>query len=138
MVRYTLGKHEKLCGEKAIAALFGGGQSVAKFPVRLIWQDTQARADQQPPVLVMFSVSKKKFPRAVDRNRIKRLLRECYRLQKPDLFAAIPEGKYFNMAIMYTGTEILAFDVIQKSVIQALERWMKTIMHDPSPNGETS
>jgi ribonuclease P protein component len=75
----------------------------------------------------MFSVSKKKFSRAVDRNRIKRLLRETYRLLKPDLYTSLPAKRHFHLAIIFTGTEIPTLPVIQKNLSSSLERWLKKL-----------
>ncbi|HUR31874.1 MAG TPA: ribonuclease P protein component [Saprospiraceae bacterium] len=120
MARFTLSKQERLSSLKEIEILFAEGISLTKYPLRLIWRENSNGSDF--PAQVMFSVSKKKFSSAVDRNRIKRLLRESYRLQKPDFYMALPEGRKFHLGLIYTGSEILDLDAIQKSLSQALER----------------
>jgi ribonuclease P protein component len=130
MVRYTLSKPERLSSLKAIDRLFKEGQSLAKYPVRLVWLEVTEAEKQEFPIQVMFSASKKKFARAVDRNRIKRLMREGYRLHKPELYAHLPTGKRYHLSLIYSGAEILDHMVIQKSIVQALERWLKQLVKD--------
>lgn len=125
MTRLTLSKQERLSSRKDIETLFERGQSLAKYPVRLVWMKCQDMGDY--PVSVMFSVSKKKFSKAVDRNRIKRLLRENYRLLKPSLYQALPGDTTILLGILFTGTDLPSFDDIQKGLNMALERLITLI-----------
>lgn len=132
MTRYTLSKAERLSSLKAISQLFESGASLASGPIRLVWQKVEG-AEDTPSVQVMFSVSKKKFSRAVDRNRIKRLMRENYRLRKPELFGHIDPTQRFHLAMLFTGNEMPDFALIQKSISGALDRWLKKINPTPNP-----
>jgi ribonuclease P protein component len=80
----------------------------------------------------MFSVPKRKFPKAVDRNRIRRLMRENYRLLKPGLVEKISTDTAYHLAILYTGYEIPDYVAIQKGMSGALDRWLKKIAAETS------
>lgn len=96
---HTLPKDERLCSRKALEALFSGGHaSVAAFPIRAVYMPSQ-----RPGVRIMVSVSKRHFKRAVKRNRIKRQLREAYRLQKQLLQ---PLGHGLDIAFIWTSGEM--------------------------------
>lgn len=120
MTRFTLSKQERLSSLKDIDLLFADGKSLVKYPIRLVWRHVPA--SEPVPVSALFSVSKKKFSRAVDRNRIKRLLRESYRLLKPSFFASLPADQCYHIGLIYVATEILDLDSIQKSLSVALDR----------------
>jgi ribonuclease P protein component len=93
-----LGKRERLSGHKQIDALFGGGsQSVTVYPIRAIYRLSEC-SPGLPLVRIMTSVPKRHFKHAVDRNRVKRQLRESYRHQKQLLFKAMQD---------HTGQELL-------------------------------
>ncbi len=121
MVRYTLSKSERLSSLKTIEKLFKEGRGLTKYPIRLVWLPMNSEDVSEFPARVMFSASKKKFSKAVDRNKIKRLLREGYRLYKPKFYNALPPGQTFCLALIYTGSEIMSQDAIQKKITIALE-----------------
>ena len=77
----TLGKTERLKSRKLIKKLFEEGISIKNYPFRLVYIATET-----PPIKSSFSVPKRNFKKAVDRNRIKRLIKEAYRLEKKNLF----------------------------------------------------
>lgn len=125
MKRFTLSKQERLSSRKEIEILFAEGHSLTKYPVRLVWREATNPSSGEAPIRMMFSVSKKKFPKAVDRNRAKRLMREGYRLLRPDLISTLPGQKNYHLGLIYTGSELLDFVTIQKSITIALERWIQ-------------
>lgn len=78
--KFTLGKKEKLKSRKIITNLFIQNKNIKLYPIKLVWQ--VANNENDSCVLVGFSIPKKKIKHAVDRNKIKRQLREAYRLNK--------------------------------------------------------
>lgn len=97
---------------------------MAAFPLRVVFMRRERQADEAvPPVSVLVSVPKKRFRHAVDRNRMKRLVREAYRLNKHILWKAL-EGKTYGMAVAFVCiTDVLpTFDVVNKSMKKALIR----------------
>jgi ribonuclease P protein component len=79
-MNFTYPKHEKLKSQKQLDLLFAEGKSVSKFPLRLVYVPVELENEEK--IKFGVSVSKKHFKKAVDRNYYKRLLRECYRLNK--------------------------------------------------------
>ena len=130
MSRFTFSKNERLSSLKDIDHLFKEGKSVTSSPIRLIWMEVGPRDLSTPVIRVMFAAPKKKFPRAVDRNRIKRLMRESYRLEKNRIFENVMSDQVYNMVLMFTGNELPDFPTIQKALHHALERWLKKITPD--------
>ena len=128
MVRFTLSREERLSSLKEISALFEEGKSLTQYPLRLIWRKTGLQ--EAIPAKILFSVSKKKFPRAVDRNRIKRLMRESYRLLKPGFFEKLPNQSTFHLGLIYTGQEISELTTIQKSLAKSLDKLITQISKD--------
>ncbi|RYU83864.1 ribonuclease P protein component [Hymenobacter persicinus] len=120
---YSFPKEEHLCRKKLIEELFGRGSSFGLYPLRLVWLPAPAPTTAPPQVLV--SVSKRSFKRAVDRNYLKRLLREAYRLNKYRLLEA-PGGHGVGLlAIIYTGKEKKPFALVEKKLISGLERLLQ-------------
>ena len=114
-MRFT--KKERLNNEMLIKELFERGSSFYLFPfkVHLLNNPDPAFPFHQ----VMFSVSKRNFKKAVDRNLIKRRMREAFRLNKKSLPAS---GKLL-IAYIYTAKEILTFAQIQERLVKTLNRF---------------
>lgn len=106
------GKEERLKSEKLIGQLFEEGASVSQFPLRLFYLKTEFKSGVNFKTTV--SVSKKNIKKAVDRNRIKRLLRESYRLNKSDFFNNT-EDQYALM-ILYLGKDVPDFNLINSKL----------------------
>jgi ribonuclease P protein component len=87
---FSFGKEEKLKSRKLVEELFATGKSQGVFPLRITYKFLPAEQDVAP-LQAGVSASKKHFKKAVDRNRIKRLIREAYRLQKKDLMQLAKE-----------------------------------------------
>lgn len=81
---FTLRKPERLSKKKIIEKMFQGGESrsFAIFPLRIVFMPA---SEQEVPLSMMVSVSKRHFKHAVKRNRVKRLVREAWRLHKQPL-----------------------------------------------------
>ncbi len=102
--KLTLGKNERLKSRKQIELLFNEGKkfSITPFRVHYVFNELA-----NPPLQFGVGVSNKNFKKAVDRNRIKRLVREAYRLQKNTLFQKVKEKKgQLNVFFIYNGKEI--------------------------------
>ena len=107
MMSATFSKTERLCSHLLIDELFAAGSTFMVFPysVRYLVHD----ADRLPsPAQVLVGVSKRRFHHAVDRNRVKRLTRECYRQRKAILYEALQQhGKTMTFSLNYVGNTIM-------------------------------
>lgn len=112
-------KKSKLKSNKLIEKLFSEGQSVSAFPLRLIY----LRADV--PNQVGVSASKKNFKRAVDRNRIKRLLREAYRHNKKMLIDNNISG--YALMILYIGKDLPDYKLVSDKTQTLFSKFLNKI-----------
>lgn len=101
-VRATFRKRERLFSLRLIEMLFGqsASRSLAAFPLRVVYL-LHDRQDGDEPVQMLVSVPKKHFHHAVDRNRVKRQVREAYRRRKQILYDALPENKTLLLAFVW-------------------------------------
>ena len=130
--RYTFPKEEHLCRKKLIEQLFSKqGFSFGIYPLRLTWLPAPARTSAPPQVLI--SVSKRTFKRAVDRNRLKRLIREAYRLHKHRLLEVVGGHPVAVLGILYTGKEKSELPLIEKKLISGFTRLLAEPAVQPVP-----
>jgi len=127
MQKLTFKKGEKLKSQKIIDRIFNReGQSFANFPIRVIYLETPLNSDF--PAQVTFSVPKRKFKKAVDRNRIKRLMREAYRLNKPKFYdSLIAKEKQVAVLFLYVANEEVDYQFIESKMKQALKRLRRSV-----------
>ena len=119
----TYPKTEKLKSKTTIDLLFSQGKSVSKYPLRLVYVPINLEKEEQ--IKIGVSVSKKYFKKAVDRNYFKRVLRECYRLNKHLLIDNL-EQKYCFM-FFYQSKDRLNYTEINEKTIQLFEKFINSL-----------
>ena len=120
-MRYTFNKQEKLKSKKLIELLFTEGKSVSTYPLKLIYTKVDHKGAY--PIQASVSVSKRKFKKAVDRNRIKRLMRECYRKHKYLVYDQLDE-KYIFM-FLYLDEKEHKYVVLEGKMINLLQKFIE-------------
>ena len=119
-------KKQKLCGEKVIERLFANGKSISEKPFRAIWNFE--KNNDQVFVKSLIVVSKKRLKLAVDRNVVKRRIKEAYRLQKKQLECFLESTKQqLNLAIIYQEEEILDYKTLEEKINLLLSRLIKEL-----------
>ena len=119
MHRHTFRKAERLCSKKHIETLFAGGsRTISAYPLRVVFMPVE---EAKEPVQVLISVSKRHFKHAVDRNRIKRLIREAYRLNKQLLIEALGAQK-LKLAFVWMSDDLADYTTIASKMKTLLER----------------
>lgn len=126
---FTLGKQERLKSRKLIERLFREGKSISVFPYRALYLPVPFTVARLPANLQAgIAVSRKYFKKAVHRNRIKRLTREAYRLQKAGLQQKLAgAGKQLMLFFIYTGRELPDFLLAKEKVQVILDKLIRII-----------
>ncbi len=119
VLSHTFRKRERLCSKKRIEALFSAGnRSLAAYPLRAVYVMEDKGS---VPAQVLISVPKRIFKRAVDRNRMKRLIREAYRLNKHILWKAL-DGQHMILSFLWIGDQMATYATVQAKVQNLLQR----------------
>ncbi len=124
-MKYTFKKEEKLKSRKLIEQLFLEGKKITAFPILLVHLEIEHLSKYK--IQASFTVPKRRFKRAVDRNRIKRLMHESYRLQKY-LVQELQEEKSNNKSVfmfVYIGKEEMDYTTIETSINKLLQEFKK-------------
>jgi len=126
MSAQTFHPKERLKSRKLINSLFKEGASFSIFPIRCIYLPITPLDEEAPSdYLVQFtsSVPKRAFPKAVDRNRIRRQIKETYRLQKQDFYEQLEGTKTpFALMFIYVAKEPLSYQKIEKATQKILRK----------------
>lgn len=117
-------KKEHVVSQKQINELFdsGNNHSQVAFPLRAIYMVNTRKNENNEPVQVLISVSKKRLHHAVDRNRVKRQIREAYRLNKQSLRESIPADKQLTLAFVWLIDNVQSTNVVMTRMQNLLRR----------------
>jgi len=121
---FSYSHHEKLKSRKLLNGIFAKGKSFSFYPIKVIYQRVETPLDSLLQVGV--GVSSRHFKKAVDRNRIKRLLREAYRTQKQILVFTEPAPTKKILFFLYVGKELPDAALIQTKMAVALQKISET------------
>lgn len=118
----TFKKSERLCSRILMDCLFqGDNRTATAYPLRAVFLPVEE--EQQKGVSILISVPKKRFHDAVDRNRVKRQIREAYRKNKHALAEQVAQsGKGLLVALIYVSAEIETTEQIEKRMIRLLDK----------------
>ncbi len=127
--RFTFKKNERLCSRTAIQDLFTKGKSFVKYPFRVSYMPLEA--ETEVPIQILISVSKKRFKRAYKRNRLKRLAREAYRLNRNKFYSQLEvHDKKIAVAFVYLPSEMLDYAAVEKGMKKALKKLTEEVFSD--------
>lgn len=116
---YTFSKNERISAQKEIDLLFKEGSSFTIHPLHIVYKEEKTASEV--PVSILVSVSKKRFKRAVERNRVKRLTREAYRLNKNELWNFLhKKDKRLLIAFIYIDNKLCEYNKMETAVAKAL------------------
>lgn len=124
MIRQTLTKAERLYHRKLFEELLSSKNSFVKYPLRVVYKESSTPGEF--PIRIAISVGKKRFKRAYKRNRIKRLIRESYRLYKPVIFPKIGD-KHIDILFIYIDNKLPDFNIVNKSVKHLMDKIVEKI-----------
>jgi ribonuclease P protein component len=125
----TFSKAERIHHKKEINHLFEHGNKLFSHPYRVNWLLVERKEDN-PAVQILISVSKRKFKKAVDRNHVKRYIRESYRTQKEILWKCLDHSnQQLQLAIIYVNKDIGDYDEHHKNISKLLHKLSKVVLN---------
>ena len=115
---------ERLRGEIRVNKLFLSGESFIAYPYRIVYAVSKAGENEESPrAALLVSVPKKRFKRAVKRNRLRRCIKEAYRLNKALLHDSLQQlGLRVELAVVYLDKEVQPYNVLEKHMKEMLQK----------------
>lgn len=129
----TFCKEERLCSRRTIDKLYAEGHRLMAFPFSVQWIRVD-RNTADPPCQIMIVAPKRRFRHAVDRNRVRRLTRECYRMRKGPFYEFLQNtGINIALSLVYVHNEIPTFEQLGHK----MDKLMLALEHDISAKSES-
>ena len=125
-MKLSLSKKERIKSKKLFEQLFSEGKSMTNYPIKLIFVETSF--EENVPLKIAVVVPKRNFKSAVKRNRIKRLLREAYRLNKGLVFNKTE--RQFALVFLYLGKEMPDYRLVEHKLTGVLQKFIKQLPHE--------
>ncbi|WP_139957210.1 ribonuclease P protein component [Flavicella sediminum] len=125
-MKFTYGKQEKLKSKKSIEEIFEQGEAVSSYPFRLIF--VKKEISENPKILAGVSVPKRKVNKAVYRSKIKRLMRESYRLNKYLFLDGITAN--YNMMLVYVAKEAQEMEILNVKMQKLAQKFQAKIANE--------
>lgn len=119
----TFKKKERLCSKVLIEKVFAAGNQISVFPFKLMWMPIE---ESDATGKIVISVPKRNFKKAVDRNKIKRRIREAYRKNKNTLYQQLNNKKIVLM-IVFVSKEKEPYKIIEEKTIELIHKLAKAI-----------
>lgn len=123
---FSYNASEKLKSRKLLNRIFAEGKSINAYPLKVLYLIAETSTKQN---LCGVGVSSKHFKKAVERNRIKRLLRESYRLQKKVLAEAVSENQQLIVFFLFTGKDLAESALIPEKVLLLMQKIVQAIQN---------
>ncbi|MFG6391597.1 MAG: ribonuclease P protein component [Candidatus Amulumruptor sp.] len=136
--RAKLYKREKLCSKQAIDSIFArdtdvaGLRSLLAFPLRVLWREVPAGEYGAPVPQFLISVPKKRLRHAVDRVRMRRLVREAWRLNRDRLPA---EGR-IQIVMIYVAPKLLPYHKVERAMVKIMDAITSSSVRTDEESGE--
>ena len=122
-MKYSFNKAEKLTDLRVIKQLFESGKSFNAYPLKLIV--TENKSDTDTPFKILIVAPKRNLNLAVHRNKVKRQLREAYRLNKSIIYSIDLNNKKYNLAFIYLAKTLVPYHQINEKTINLLHLFNK-------------